>query len=134
MSLFSLFSWHFVFCNLDFLALKPSNGLIKFLNNSWLIIWEFVLKEKTYNSRKLSTNETLIFILDNGLKLIKQISATTTDYVDWQDFFSNNGLKLIRRISRIIISAICVIRLNPLFVKSLWNPFTINVIAVFVRS
>jgi len=52
------------------------------MNNSWLIIWEFVLKEKTYNSRKLSTNETLIFIFDNGLKLIKQISATTTDYVD----------------------------------------------------
>ena len=65
------------------------NELIKFLNNSWLIIWEFVLKEKTYNSRKLSTNETLIFIFDNGLKLI-------------------------RRILQIIISAISVIRLNPL--------------------
>ena len=79
---FYLESIHIDFCNLDFLALKPSNGLIKFLNNSWLIIWEFVLKEKTYNYRKLSTNETLIFIFDNGLKLIKQISATTTDYVD----------------------------------------------------
>ncbi len=41
-----------------------------------------MLNEKAYNSRKLSTNETLIFILDNGLKLIKRISATTTDYVD----------------------------------------------------
>ena len=40
-----------------------------------------MLNEKAYNSRKLSTNETLIFIFDNGL-LIKQISATTTDYVD----------------------------------------------------
>ena len=40
-----------------------------------------MLNEKAYNSRKLSTNETLIFILDNGLKLMR-ISATTTDYVD----------------------------------------------------